>query len=321
MCFKYTVYGLTLQANHSLPNLISASDNASVDIWVELNGKSQQSSTDVDNLSSGINIKSKSDGTYFHLWFHGDGKIDFEIDATGCHISASWVILTIEEVTTLLLGQVLGCALRLRGTLCLHACVLKVGEQAIAIVGESGAGKSTTAAALSKRGHAILSDDIAVLSEVDQYWFVQPGYPRLRLWPQSIQALYGSEDNLSRILSFSEKRFINLNDSETTEWQFHNKPLPLAAIYILGKRQLNLATPMIEAVPSKNAVLALMKHRTLNHLPLDKEKQAQEFAAISRVVVDVPVRKVNRRDSLDALPQICDAILEDLRNFLAVDKD
>ncbi len=218
--FKYTVYGLTLQTNRSLPSLIPVSANKPVDVWVELNGESQQSSTDVENLSSGIKAISKADGTYFHLWFRGDGQLDFEIDAEGCHISATWVVLIIEEVIALLLGQVLGCALRLQGNLCLHACVLKMGEQAIAIVGESGAGKSTTAAALAKLGHAILSDDIAVLNECDQHWLAQPGYPRLRLWPKSIQALYGQEDNLARILSFSEKRFIDLkdNNSETTAW-------------------------------------------------------------------------------------------------------
>ena len=219
-------------------------------------------------------------------------------------------------MTVLLLGQVLGCALRLRGTLCLHGCVMKMGEHAIAIVGESGAGKSTTAAALAKLGHAILSDDIAVLNECEQYWLVQPGYPRLRLWPDSINTLHGSEVGLTRIFSFSEKRFINLNDnnSETTAWQFHNEPLPLAAIYILGERQPDLAIPNIEAIPSTNAVMTLMAHRAAKHLPLDKEKQAQEFAGLSRVVMSVPVRKVIRSDSLEALPQVCDAILEDL-NF------
>jgi len=252
--FKYTVYGLTLQVNRPLPALISASADAPVDVWVDLmiEEKLRLPSADVENPSSGVKLISKADSNYFHLWFRGgDGQLDFELDAEGNHILATWNLAVIEGVSALLFGQVLGCALRLQGTLCLHACVMKMGEHAIAIVGESGAGKSTMAAALARLGHAILSDDIAVLNECDQHWLVQPGYPRLRLWPNSIKALYGSKEGLTRIFSFSEKCFIDLNNNGgTTAWQFHNEPLPLTAIYILGERQPDLAAPNIEAIPS-----------------------------------------------------------------------
>jgi hypothetical protein len=313
--FAYKVYGLTLAASRPLPGLLAASSNAPVDVWVYFNGESQPPSAEVEQISSGVKALSKADGTYFHIWFRGDGQLDFEIDSEGRHISATWRLSVIEEVTALLLGQVLGCALRLRGTLCLHACVMKMDQHAIAIVGESGAGKSTTAAALAKRGHAIVSDDIAVLNDCDQHWLVQPGYPRLRLWPESIKALYGSEYGLARVFSFSEKRFMDLSDSETA-WQFHNEPLPLAAIYVLGERQTGLAAPAIEPIPPATAVMALMAHRAADRLPLDKDKQAREFAGLSRVATKIPVRKVIRSDSLEALPQLCDAILEDVNTCL-----
>ncbi len=207
--FRYTAYGLTLEANRPLPGLIPASAHGPVDVWVDLmkESESQLPSPEVEAVSSGLNVLSKVDGTYFHLWFRGDGQLDFEVNSEGRHIWASWDRSVLEEVTALLLGQVLGFALRLRGTLCLHACVVRIGQQAIAIVGETGAGKSTTAAALARRGHSILSDDIAVLNDRRDRFLVQPGYPRVRLWPKSIKALYGSEVDLARVFSFSEKRF------------------------------------------------------------------------------------------------------------------
>ncbi len=58
----------------------------------------------------------------------------------------------------------MGTALRLQGKICLHSSVIAVGEYALAIIGAKGAGKSTTAAALAKRGYPILADDIAVLT-------------------------------------------------------------------------------------------------------------------------------------------------------------
>ncbi|HYW22398.1 MAG TPA: serine/threonine protein kinase [Nodularia sp. (in: cyanobacteria)] len=324
--FRYKVYGLTLQANQPLPGLIAANSDVPVDVWVDLNGDSQPSSAEIETISSGLNVLSKADGNYLHLWFRGDGQLDFEqldfeIDAKGSHISATWTRSVLEEVTALLLGQVLGCVLRLRGTLCLHACVVKIGQHAVAIVGETGAGKSTTAAALAKEGYSILSDDIAVFKDDEQHWFVQPGYPRIRLWPQTINALYGSESDFTKIFSSCEKRFVELvgNSSETV-WKFYSDPLPLAAIYVLGKRQPELVAPMIETISPATAVMTLMTHRSVSHLKLGMDKQAQEFAGLSRLAMTVPIRRVSRNDSLTALPQLCAAIVNDVANITSLEQ-
>ncbi|MGD1912324.1 MAG: serine/threonine protein kinase [Rivularia sp. (in: cyanobacteria)] len=312
--FRYRIYGLTIQTNQALPGLIPASSDGTVDVWVDLMGESQPPSAEVEAVSSGLNLLSKENGNYFHLWFRGDGQLDFEINSQGDRIWASWTRSVLEEVSGLLLGQVLGCTLRLRGTLCLHACVVKIAQHAIAIVGETGAGKSTTAAALAKRGHSILSDDIAVLNYSARDWLVEPGYPRLRLWPKSINALYGSEIGLERIFSFSEKRFVDLTHNSSKR-QFHREPLPLAAIYILGERQ-EVVIPAIEPISPMEAVMMLMRHRSINHLKLDSDKQAREFAGFSRMAVKVPVRKVTPRNNLEALPQLCDLLEEDLNNII-----
>ena len=321
--FRYRVYGLTLQVNQPLPGLIPAHNDTPVDVWIDLmkDGESQLPSAEVETISSGLNVLCKEYGTYFHLWFRGDGQLDFQIDSQGRHIWASWTRSVLEEVTGLLLGQVLGCALRLQRTLCLHACVVKIGQHAIAIVGESGAGKSTTAAVLARRGHAILSDDIAVLNDDKQHWLVQPGYPRLRLWPETIHALYGSELDLKKIFSFCEKRFVDLigNSSETVS-KFYSDSLPLAAIYVLGKRQPELAAPKIETISPATAVMTLMAHRSVSHLKLDLDKQAHEFAGLSRLAMTVPIRKINRSNSLQVLPQLCDVIVNDVANITSLAK-
>ncbi|AFY57883.1 serine kinase of the HPr protein, regulates carbohydrate metabolism [Rivularia sp. PCC 7116] len=316
--FKYKVYGLTLQSNRPIPGLIPAQANAPVDVWVDLIGESQPSSAEVESISSGIKVISRDDGNYLNLWFRGEGQLDFEINPQGDRIWATWTYSVLEQVSALLLGQVLGCTLRLRGTLCLHACVVRIGQQAIAIVGQSGAGKSTTAAALVKRGYSILSDDIAAINYSARDWLVQPGYPRLRLWPKSVNALYGSQDALDRIFSFSEKRFVDLTNN--SESQFYNKPLPLAAIYVLGERQSEFTTPKIEPIPPMTAVMNLMTHRSVSHLKLAADKQAQEFAGLSSLAGKVPVRKVIRSDNLEALPQLCEAIVEDASNIITPEK-
>lgn len=321
MCdgYTYTACGLTLRSNRALPDLMPADADAPIDVQVDLmiEEEPRPPSAEVEKLLSGAQVLSKPDGTYFHLWFRGDGQLDFEIDAKGTRISATWTLSVIEEVTALLLGQVLGCVLRLRGILCLHACAIKIGEHAAVIVGHSGIGKSTLAAALAKQGYAILSDDIAVLDDCgDRRWLALPGYPRLRLWPETIQALYGPEDHLARIFSFTKKRFVSLSDDSTREtaWRFQSQPLPLGALYVLGERKAGLTAPIIEPMPPTTAVMALMAHRALNHLylQLNPDKQAHEFAGLSRVAMEVPTRHVICNDGLDALPRLCEAIVEDL---------
>jgi hypothetical protein len=88
--FKYSVYGLTLQVNQQLPGVMPADADAPVDVVVDLNGKFQTPSPDVEALFSGIDIVSKDGNTYFHLWFQGGGLLEFEVDVQGRHISATW---------------------------------------------------------------------------------------------------------------------------------------------------------------------------------------------------------------------------------------
>jgi hypothetical protein len=335
--FRYRAYGLTLEANRPLPGLIAASANAPVDVGIDLMGDrgSKPSAPQAtpnftpypnqeDEFGMRVWTEQTADGHYIRLWFRGSGspgKVEFRIDEQGKRVWCTWTYTLVEDVIALLLGSVLGYVLRLRGTACLHACTVAVGERAIAIVGEKGAGKSTTAAALSQRQMSILSDDIAVLNDSGKNFSVQPGYPHLRLWPEAIDALYGSEVALPRVLTGWEKRYVNLiGDGGSSAWRFQSDPLPLAAIYVLGERVPSLAAPAIEPIPPAIGVMMMMAHRSASFLTLEPEKQAREFVLLSRVAVTVPVRKVSRPDSLDALPQLCDAILEDLAGIPTPEK-
>lgn len=317
---KYLAYGLTLQANQRLPGLVPAADPAAVDISADLMDSlhSQRPSPQVEAVAAGMEWRPQSQGSALHIWFRGDGQLDFHLDPQGTQIKATWDRSVLEEVTGLLVGPVLASALRLRGILCLHACVIAIGSVAIAIVGESGAGKSTTAAALAARGYPVVADDVAALEPSSAIWRVHAGYPRLRLWPETIRQLYGPETHLSRIFSFSEKRFIELQPVDPTAvqsvpWQFQAGSLPLAAIYILGQRQPDLLAPIITAVPPSAAVILLMGHRSVGHLmPVTPEQQTREFMGLSQVAAAVPVRRVTPCDAWEALPQLCDAIVDDV---------
>ncbi|NJM23487.1 MAG: hypothetical protein HC907_35075 [Richelia sp. SM1_7_0] len=179
-----------------------------------------------------------------------------------------------------------------------------------------GAGKSTTAAALAKRGYPILADDIAVLADCGDTFFVQPGYPRLRLWKSAVNAVYGSEEGLTRVFSQTDKHFVELNQNNTSAWSFHNQPLPLTAIYVLGERQQSLVASSIETIIPQLGLMQLITHRYPQSLKLQQDMQRREFVELGRLAEIVPMRHLHREDNLAGLGVVCDRILEDVAGML-----
>ncbi|MEA2427863.1 MAG: hypothetical protein QOF37_1491, partial [Thermoleophilaceae bacterium] len=60
-------------------------------------------------------------------------------------------------------GTVAALLLAQRGSFALHAGVVEVDGQAVALTGPRAAGKSTTALRLTQRGHALVTDDVTPL--------------------------------------------------------------------------------------------------------------------------------------------------------------
>ncbi|AFY43921.1 hypothetical protein [Nostoc sp. PCC 7107] len=314
----YQVYGLTLRANRPLPILIPTSTTTTIDVEInlvegELSPHSHEEKIEQKQHRSDWYTQQKADGIYYCLSLCGiEEKLDVEIAPNGKQIWINWVNLPLAEVTAILIGCIIGTALRLQGKICLHSSVIKVDDCAIAIIGAKGAGKSTTAAALAKQGYPILADDIAVLADCDNSFLVQPGYPRLRLWKSAVNELYGSEAELSRVFSQTDKHFVELNQNHLSAWRFHPQPLPLAAIYVLGERQQSLTAPSIEAIIPQIGLMHLITHRYPQSLQLERDMRSREFALLARLANIVPIRQLYREDSLPGLSNVCDVILSDV---------
>jgi hypothetical protein len=213
---------------------------------------------------------------------------------------------SLEETSTYLLGPILGLLLRLRGITCLHASAVNFGGQGIVFVGPAGAGKSTTAAAFARDGHAVLSDDIVALVERKGSFLVMPAYPHLCLWPDSANMLYGSADALPRFSANWEKRRLALGETGPS---FESRPLPLAAIYILGGRRPDSA-PCVEAVRPQAALLSLVADTYANRI-LDRELRAREFEVLGRLAATVPIRRIYPHTDSSRLGDLCRVIEAD----------
>ena len=320
MSSHYSTYGLGLNTNLAIPGLVDLPAIPQVDVLVRLRAvpswlNSMWKASALEWYSApcqkegsepSLTVCTLDSSAYFRFLYR-DGT-QFIIDRAGARVWANWPdSLALEDTTTYLLGPILGFVLRLRRVTCLHASAVAIGDEAIVFVGTSGAGKSTTAAAFAERGYPVLCDDLAALSEQEYTFFVQPGYPLLRLWPSTMDTLYGPMDTLPRLTPTWDKRYLDLTQNG---YRFQQEPLPLAAIYILDERRPEPSAPFIQSVRAREGLMALVPNTNVNYL-LDKAMRAHEFELLGRVVANVPLRRVTSHTDPAHLSTLCDLILDD----------
>jgi hypothetical protein len=320
---SYTAFNLRLESDLPIPGLPASPCTEATDVAVWLGAQPPWLAEVMDAASHEyyVNPHCDASGTpLLKVWLLGphyfrlrycDGT-EFILDRSGTRVWATWPSpLTLEDTATYLLGPVLGFILRLRGTVCLHASAIAVEDKAIALLGPAGAGKSTTAAAFAGLGYPVMTDDVVSLSETNGDLVVEPAYPRLRLWPTSVEALYGQHDALPLLTPTWDKRYLDLTAGD---YKFQSTALPLSAIYILGGRRPGAGRPVVRPVSPADGFTILLQNTYVNYL-LDREMRATEFKMLSRAANRTALRHLNPPDSLDALSDLCGAILEDYHSL------
>jgi hypothetical protein len=202
-----------------------------------------------------------------------------------------------------ILGPALALLLHQRGFLVLHASAVAVEGGAVAFLGGSGWGKSTMAAALHKRGHAIVTDDVlAVDAGSGGSPIVLPGFPRLKLWPDAAASLGDVPEMLPRLHPSWEKR------SRRDSRGFPQKPLPLERVYVLAEG----THPEIEAIQPQEAFVELVRHSFVARLLQATGAATTHFYQCAELVRAVPIRRLRAPRALSALPDLARLIEEDV---------
>ena len=322
--YHYSIYGLRLEADRPIPGLSAGRGRLRPDVRLRLGSMPSRLDEKLERAeafyeSAGVDEHGRpsltcsrlDDGKYIRLLYR-DGT-EFVIDRAGSRVWACWAEpATVEDTALYLLGAVMGLVLRLRGKACLHASVIRIGDRAIALAGASGSGKSTTAAAFARLGFSILSDDVAPLSYERGRFMIDAGYPRLRLWPESVRSLYGSTDALPLLTQGWSKRYLNLNEDG---YSFQQEALPLAAVYLLGERTGAPEAPTVRPVSKQAAVIDLLANAYAGYF-LDKAMRAEEFELLTRLADRVPVRLLEPSSDFDRLTRMCGLITDDLAEYV-----
>jgi hypothetical protein len=202
-------------------------------------------------------------------------------------------------------GSIMATLLYQRGfPLLLHASAIALEEQAVCVVGNSGDGKSSTAAALIANGHRIVSDDVVPVQIGADAIRVVPAYPQIKISPDIAQAFHYNIDELSflhpRLGEYAYR-------SETT---FRTEPLRLSRIYVLtDSDELG-----VEALNTQAAMIELIRH-TYGLQPLAAALDpARHLRSCIALLSQVEVCRLNRPRSIPLLTNVIRLIENDVLN-------
>lgn len=204
-------------------------------------------------------------------------------------------------------GVALGLLLHLRGRTTLHASAAAIQGRAVAFIGHSGTGKSTTAAALHARGHPIVTDDLLVLNTNGNSVQAYPGFPHLKLTPESIaKSVNEDPDCIPKIDPKGPKH------SFAAEKNFLEDPLPLQCIYALDYQEesadADTTSPYSEEVQGKEAIIELVRNSYIARLFPEEAISEQHLKCSAGLSKTVPVRRLHRKKSLGDLPNLASFI-------------
>jgi hypothetical protein len=320
MTFHYVAYGLTFSSDLPIPGLACV-ENTSENIKVHLTdlfksdvgdeGSLFFTSDSSNEVGEPVLRAWKLEGPFGYRLRFCDG-VEFIIAEFGKEIWCSRPSnMTVEDVVVYLMGPIFGFLLRLRGQTCLHASVVSIDDQAVALVGPGGSGKSTTAAAFVELGFPILTDDVAAINLENGSCSVQPAYPHVRLWPRAVNMLYGHDEALPRLVPVGtwDKCYLDLENRPDL---FCTRPLPLSAVYTLESRQEDEA-PWIQPLSQAEAMLSLLANGYANNL-INRSLRAEEFRVLSAIAASIPIKRLYPHRDERRLPELCEAIIRDVRS-------
>jgi hypothetical protein len=298
--FRYGVYGLTIEADAPIDGALAADTPNQPDLRVFLHSMPPSAAAlftappvfDDRNVTIFLDA-----GAYGFLYADGTR---FVIDRAASTIwSSAPPSATPADTATYLLGPVLAFALRRRGTLSLHASAVVIGGQAVAIAAAPGGGKSTTAAAFADRGAAVVTDDVLPIVWLGGEPYAAPGYPRLRLWADTVAARYGADDALPLLSPGWTKRYLDVAA------RFPREPLPLGAVVVLRERVPG--RPRMARIGGHEAAMQLVANSSMA-LYLDAAMRVEELDRVTALVERVPLFAAWPSDDLARVGELCEAV-------------
>lgn len=291
MTYTYTLFDCIIQTTFPCPMLIPAFDHVSPDV-VMIEGRVPMALPDA--IAEGENWQA-SPGKF--LWRGGRQAGRFLVEG-GQKITLERNLAVDEKLAGHLLSGVLAALLRQRGMLVLHANTAVTNRGAVTVTGETGAGKSTTLAALLNCGCAMLADDITVL-RLGASGLVEalPGIAKLNLCEDAAEMLGHSVDTLPRNPLRRIKVVLPTHD------EMVSFPTQLYAIYLLKKTTADKIK--LTSLDGSEKFAALME---CIYGPFFTEEHPGQFSLFGEIVKQVKIFRLERPTSRWSAHEVAEVI-------------
>lgn len=201
-----------------------------------------------------------------------------------------------------LMGSCMGAILVQRGFMLLHGSCVTNGRNAILITGDSGAGKSTTAAEFLKRGWKLVTDDVTCVFDQNGVPMVRSSYPSQKLWqdaldryekrPEDVHSLYFQKDR--------EKFGVNVSDS------FYEGDCRLSMVVRLLPGPCESCVSPIEGIAKVDQLF----RNTYRYYLIEKRHQQRHFQRCVSLSAKVTMALAIRENGKDCAPMMFEKITE-----------
>lgn len=206
-----------------------------------------------------------------------------------------------------LLGPVMALALHQRGLLVLHASAIEVDGKSVIFMGDKGAGKSTTAGAMIRAGHRLLTDDVVALDLSDPDWpMILPGFPQLKLAADAAGAIRLEQAVVRpQVHPQIDKAQHRLRDG------FAAEAVPVSRLYVLERGVQAAISPLSGAA----ALPAIIKFSYITRF--GRQALPEGFAALhlrqcARIAGRIGVSRLEVPAGLDRIDEAVAAVETDL---------
>ena len=291
---RYKAFGLRISSDIELPELPPASAAGESDLLLRFNGGASGASAATRWLTR-LEASTREPwlccgrtGGGYLLRFPGIADLLVADDGRSIECTAAQVAASDPTLRHLVLDHVMPLVLKLRGEEALHATAVNIGGKVCALIGPSGIGKSTLAAAFLRAGNDVLSDDCLRLLLCSGRVHVAPSYPGVRLSDEGWASFAEADEVAPPAGPFKMKRRWAPRHAFDS---FSDAVQPLTCIYRLERADASRFGDSLEPLTVRRAFMELVAS-TFRFDALDRSMLSAEFEIWSQVASAVPVRRL-----------------------------
>ncbi len=208
------------------------------------------------------------------------------------------------------LGIIMSSWLEMMGTIALHAAAVTIDGHAVAFVGLNQAGKSTLAASLSVRGHQLLTDDVLAIDESADGFIAHPGYPQMRMWPETARIFGLDPDGLPQVHHEFDKVRVPIGPGGVGTMR--ETPAPLSRIYILDRSD-EVAGITHSAASSSEAMAHILRTSFAGLVLGGLGVNEGRLPILAKLVDQVAVTRLSYPSRMEGIVPLLETIERDVR--------